>query len=113
MVSPRKDPPARASPLLCELKEGFAGLYGERLASIILFGSQARGDAGEDSDIDILVVLRGEVSPGEEIERGGDLTAALSLRYNTLISTLYASEIAFEARREPIFENVRREGIAL
>ena len=30
--------------------------YGDRIESIILFGSVARGEAKEDSDIDILVV---------------------------------------------------------
>ncbi|HLG16404.1 MAG TPA: nucleotidyltransferase domain-containing protein [Blastocatellia bacterium] len=33
---------------------------------MILFGSQARGDAATGSDIDVLVVLRGEVRPGLE-----------------------------------------------
>ncbi|MBK7338155.1 MAG: nucleotidyltransferase domain-containing protein [Saprospirales bacterium] len=32
--------------------------YGKRLAEVRLFGSQVRGDANEDSDIDLLVVLR-------------------------------------------------------
>jgi len=34
--------------------------YGDRIESIILFGSVARGEAGEESDIDILVVTRKE-----------------------------------------------------
>jgi len=34
--------------------------YGDRIESIILFGSVARGEAGEESDIDILVVTKKE-----------------------------------------------------
>jgi len=34
--------------------------YGDRIESIILFGSVARGEAKEDSDIDILVVTKKE-----------------------------------------------------
>jgi predicted nucleotidyltransferase len=30
--------------------------WGESVEDIILFGSVARGDAGEDSDIDLLIV---------------------------------------------------------
>ena len=34
--------------------------YGEKIESIILFGSVARGEAKEDSDIDILIVTKDE-----------------------------------------------------
>jgi len=38
--------------------------YGAEIASIFLFGSVARGDATEDSDIDILVIWNGDESEG-------------------------------------------------
>jgi predicted nucleotidyltransferase len=41
---------------------------------IILFGSQAHGDAHEDSDVDLLVVMDTERHP---IEVAGDIGAAL------------------------------------
>jgi predicted nucleotidyltransferase len=37
---------------------------GDRVQRIILFGSRARGEAGPDSDFDLLVVLR-ELAPPE------------------------------------------------
>jgi predicted nucleotidyltransferase len=55
--------------ILAELRRRFEALYGARLVQMLLFGSQARGDAEPGSDIDVLVVLRGEVSPCEEIAR--------------------------------------------
>jgi predicted nucleotidyltransferase len=55
--------------ILAELRRRFEALYGERLVQMILFGSQARGDAVPGSDIDILVVLKDPVQPGEEIDR--------------------------------------------
>jgi len=36
---------------------------------MVLFGSQARGDAESGSDIDVLGMLKGAVSPCEEIAR--------------------------------------------
>lgn len=33
--------------------------FGDRLSRVVLFGSQARGDARPDSDVDILVLVRG------------------------------------------------------
>ncbi|MBL0062906.1 MAG: nucleotidyltransferase domain-containing protein [bacterium] len=56
----------KLKPILDELREALAAHYGERLSKLVLFGSQARGDAEEDSDIDVLVVLKGEVNPKVE-----------------------------------------------
>ena len=52
-----------------EFKKKIKKLYGKRLKHIILYGSYARGNATEDSDIDLLIVLEGKVKPGEEIDR--------------------------------------------
>ncbi|MEG4505403.1 nucleotidyltransferase domain-containing protein [Microcoleus sp. F6_B4] len=51
--------------ILMQLRSHFEQLYGDRLTQMVLYGSQARGDARPDSDIDILVVLKGQVNPGE------------------------------------------------
>ncbi len=42
-----------------DVTEMMKQLYGDRLESIVLFGSYARGDFHEDSDVDYLVVLDG------------------------------------------------------
>ena len=41
--------------------------FGPDLVSVVLFGSRARGTAGPDSDIDLLVVIHG--LPGSRLER--------------------------------------------
>ncbi len=99
--------------VLRELKAGLEDLYGDRLVRVILYGSHARGDAGEDSDIDILIVLKGEVKAGEEIRRSSRLIAELSLRYDTLLSRMFISETDFDERQLPLIRNVRREGVVL
>ena len=43
--------------ILAELRRRFEVLYGTRMVKMMLFGSQARGDAEPGSDIDALVVL--------------------------------------------------------
>ena len=44
-------------------------IYGPRLKRLILFGSQARGEATPDSDVDVLVVLDGKIGRASCRER--------------------------------------------
>jgi hypothetical protein len=46
-------------PLLARLQAGCQAHYGDRLVSLVLFGSAGRGTSGPDSDIDLLVVAEG------------------------------------------------------
>jgi predicted nucleotidyltransferase len=97
--------------ILAELKRRVEDLYGERLARVVLYGSQARGDAADGSDIDVLIVLQGETSPCEEIARTADLTAELSLRHNVVIVPAFVSEDRYQGEQSPLLLNVRREGV--
>ena len=99
--------------ILAELKRGLRQLYSDRLISIILYGSYARGEALKDSDIDVTVVLKGGVRPGREIDYMLDVVTDLNLKYNTLISICPVSENAFKTVKSPLILNVRQEGICL
>jgi predicted nucleotidyltransferase len=97
--------------LLNELRSRFEALYGLRLVRLMLYGSQARGDAEPGSDIDVLVILEGPVRPGEEIRRTLDDVAALSLENNVVFSCVFVSRDRFESELSPLLINVRREGV--
>lgn len=99
--------------ILRELRCRFEALYGERLVHMVLFGSQARGDAVPGSDIDVLVVLHGPVDLGEEIARTGERMASLSLEYDVVISRLFVSADQFSNEQSPLILNVQREGVAV
>ena len=99
--------------IVWELRRRLEALYGDRLVKMILYGSQARGDAQAGSDIDVLVVLRSPLEPGQEITRLGPFLTALSLDHDTLVSCAFVSEERFREEQSPFLMNVRREGIAL
>jgi uncharacterized protein len=98
--------------ILSDLRSELNGLYGDRLVKLILFGSRARGDAEPDSDIDVLVVLKGNVKPSVEIRRVGPITAALSLENDVVISCVFISEERYLSEQSPLMINIRREGVA-
>ena len=86
------------------------GRYGDRIESIILFGSVARGEAKEESDIDILVV--GDVSLEELVE----VLFPILLEYGEFISAknMEKDRFDFSAKEGHSFvRNVLREGVVL
>lgn len=99
------------SGILAELRAGLENVYGDRLARVVLYGSQARGDAEPGSDIDVLVVLNSPVRPGQEIARLGPFLTDLSLAHDTLVSCAFVSEERFREEQSPFLMNVRREGV--
>ena len=99
--------------ILSQLKTQLQNLYGDRLVNLVLFGSQARGDAVFGSDIDVLVVLTGPVKLGEEIERTSHIVADLSLEYDEVISRLFVDKEQFLNRQGPLLRNIRKEGVIL
>ena len=103
----------KVNAILKELRRQLQILYGPQLVRMVLYGSQARGDAEAGSDLDVLVVLKGPVRPGEEIARTSDLIASLSLEHGVVISRSFVSEDRFEHEQSPFLLNVRREGVTV
>ena len=99
--------------ILKALRVGLFQLLGERLEAVYLYGSQARGDAQPDSDIDVLVVLRGEFDYFDMIEETGQVSADLSLQNDAVISLTFVSKQDYEHKRTPFLLNVHREGFAI
>lgn len=96
-----------------DLKRELQELYGHRLKSVMLYGSYARGDFHDASDIDVLVVLSGAVNTSDEISRISFLASEVCLRHNVLISILPVSQGWIVAHPGPFSENIRREAVRL
>ena len=94
-----------------ELKAGLRLVYREKLKSIYLFGSYARGEADRESDFDVLVVLQEFERYALEVDRTAELTADLSLKYGVTISLVFFREREWLHGDTPFLSNVRDEAV--
>ena len=106
-----------ASRFALDAARDFAALlrarFGERVLWVRLYGSQARGDASETSDVDVLAVVR-ELTWSEKIE-GIDLGFDVSMARGLHVSPMVMSEADFDrlvALESAFARNVLAEGVA-
>ena len=88
-------------------------LYGKRYRGLVLYGSHARGEADEGSDVDLLLLLEGPVEVGKEIRRSSGLVASLALDAGLVLSLVPVSIEDYKVSSDPYLINARREGAAL
>ena len=103
--------PTKINDLLAELKKGLVKLYGNRLKGLYLYGSYARGDQREGSDLDVLVVLTDFERAPIELKRTDNLMGDLSLEYLITISPMFMRETDWLMADKPLLRNVRVEGV--
>lgn len=99
------------SELLERLGRDLKRLYGRRYQGLVLYGSYARGEADEGSDIDVLLLLEGSVAMGREIVRVEPILWPVSLETGYAISVPPVDVEAYLTPREPFLMNARKEGV--
>ena len=99
-------------PVAVEFAREVRNRLGVHVRQIILFGSQARGDASERSDYDFIVVVDERTRALREalLDAGGRL---LDEREELCATLLYDTAEWERARRSPLGWNIEREGVLL
>jgi len=97
---------------LNELRESLMKELKSGIKSIVVYGSVARKEAGEGSDIDILVVLKDNSLYRKVL----DITYKVDLKNKTATSIFWATPkelTKYVKNGSPFLENVAEEGIVL
>ena len=98
--------------ILETIKTRLQKVYRERLVGVVLYGSVARGDITDESDIDILVLLNGPVEYGNDLETNINALYPLSLELGRRISAKPVDANEYETVMCPLYEASRKEGIS-
>jgi len=97
-----------------ELKKDLMPLFGDQFSKLILFGSYARNDFREDSDVDFMLVLKNsDLNPFKAIAIANGKVTELWLKYDKVISLCASNENLVSSYDSPFYHNIRTEGIEL
>lgn len=99
---------------LMELVEGILSVMEDKMVSIILYGSIARGTNTEESDIDIALVMHGKMDEKAE-DQLSDVIVDMNLKYDKVFSVIDIDYEEFQrwGKVIPFYQNVIREGVVL
>ena len=99
--------------LLNEVRSRLETAFHARLRGIVLYGSEARGTARPDSDIDLLVLLGGPVDFGRDLETAIDALYTLSVAIGRRISAVPVDAQEYQSVECPLYQAAHREGVAV
>jgi predicted nucleotidyltransferase len=99
--------------VLGRIRAALREAHGDRLSGVVLFGSEARGDAGDDSDIDVLVLLDGPIRYADDLLANLVALDALSEELHRRISPKPIDAEGFLRGDSPLVRTARDEGLRL
>ena len=97
-----------------DLIHGLIDIFSSNILPVILYGSVARNDNTDDSDIDIVIIIKNEMDDATK-ERFIHWSAELDLRYDRVFSIIDIQEENMEKWGNvlPFYQNIQKEGIIL
>ncbi|MEI6287951.1 MAG: nucleotidyltransferase domain-containing protein [Bacillota bacterium] len=91
-----------------------SGVFGTKLKKVVLFGSYARGDHTDESDMDIMLLLQMDDTDISHYRRKlAEIACEIQDRYDVVISLVGKNLDHFEYWSDtlPFYANVKNEGI--
>lgn len=108
--------PTIVSDVLYEYAQGIKKIYGIHLRKIILYGSYARGDYHESSDVDVLILVDlDDIRIKQKMSELAEYTFEMELKCDLQLSPIVKNEEQFEYWSDtlPFYKNILREGVSI
>lgn len=96
-----------------QISQSYRSVYGDQIVAIFLYGSYARGNYTEESDIDITAIVRGNrIDLQEKLKQIWDISADIGLENDVVVSPTVIPYAEYEAYKEilPYYMNIQKEG---
>ena len=98
--------------VLEKCKHILSDYYGDKFQGLILYGSMARGQTDNFSDIDLLVLLNTPFNYFQELRKIVELLYPVQLESENLISAKPAAKEEFESGKILLYRLAKREGLS-
>jgi predicted nucleotidyltransferase len=93
-------------------RESLASQYPGAVETVLIYGSKARGDAGPESDLDVLLIVHDEAAAQKrDLRRVGYLLAAATEVVPSIMAYTRREWDRLAASESPFRRNVERDGV--
>lgn len=97
-----------------QIVEAYQDIYGQAIKTIVMYGSFARGDFDDESDIDFAAIVEGERQIlQKKLEKVWDKASDIGLEYDAVVSPVVIPYDEFIQYKDklPYYQNIDKEGI--
>lgn len=96
-----------------QMSQTYRSVYGDSIVAIYLYGSYARGNYTDESDIDITAIVKGNRTDlQEKLKQVWDISADIGLENDVVVSPTVIPYAEYEEYKEilPYYMNIQKEG---
>lgn len=102
--------------IIAQLRKRLENVFPQEQFDIILFGSYARNDADDGSDIDVMFLVNSSRQTIQEKHwQIGEAAAEVLMDFGIVVSPIVENRAYYHANADllPFFRNVQREGVQI
>ena len=99
--------------ILQQIVQSYRSVYGDNIIAIYLYGSYARSDYDNESDIDIAAIVKGNrLDLQEQLKQIWDISADIGVENDVVVSPAVIPFDEYEEYKQtlPYYINIRKEG---
>lgn len=99
--------------VLRRIKAQLTNAYGDRIERVVVYGSFARGEADEESDMDIAVIAADELDPNSVENSRDSLLFQILPEKSELITVSVIPESKYNTYNSPLIRNIKKDGVSV